>query len=264
MSDDNIIDPVEAKDEVDQIIDESREVFVDLVDAIKNRPMRTIKLDLGFDEVSSEKLLVVEDALGKLRVILDRASRNSSGIDLFQAAAADLETKLAHDDGSDPEQTKLWEAEFAEAVEEVESRQALAAAMAPLEEKVAEMEEQATEARKQVAAESLSVELRAIPYGIARGAARRARKTLGITQKGVPEDMQDEFEEEQLMELAYDQVVRWRDNRTGKEGTKLTLEELRTFRDYLPLSQSSKFFNTVNDLQFKNAISESAIAQADF
>lgn len=258
-------DLIEEHEEVAAVMDEAKESFSkpsSLIDAIKNRAMRTVKLDLGFDEPNSEKLIGIEAALGQLRVILDRGERNAAAADEFRRVVAELEEQIAEPaHGADLEALR---ADLEEGRREVEQREALARELVPLLEKADELEAAAAEVREAVKKESLSVELRAIPYSIARGAARRARAALNITQKGIPAELQEEFEERQLLELAFDQVQRWRDNRTGEEGTKLPMELIEAMRDFLPLSQSAKFFNTVNDLQFKNAISESAIAQADF
>lgn len=233
-----------------------------LIDHVRNRNMRVIKVDMGYDEVNSEKLVAIETALGQLNVIVERAERNSSGIDEFKKVVTQLKRNIKK--SVEPEEIARLEAELAETETEIEGRAALAENLKPLRAQVEDLNLAAAEVRSAVASESLSVELRAIPYRIARGAARRARKTLGITEKGIPADMQDDFEEEQLMELAYDQCVRYRDNRDGSGGTKLPMELIHTIRDFMPLSQSNKFFNAVADLQFTNAISESAVAQADF
>jgi SMC interacting uncharacterized protein involved in chromosome segregation len=254
------VDPID--NEVKQIIDEAKEEFgqVSLVDSIKNAPKRTALLHLGFDEVNSEKLTAIEAALGQLNVILDKAERNASGIDEHKKDLTKLKRELKKADAD----TEAVEASIADTERVIEQKTALLAEVAPLREQQTKLEAAAEEVRAMVAGNSLSVEVRAIPYSIARGAARRARKKLGITQKGIPEDLTEEFEEQQLLEIAYDQVVRWRDNRNGESGTKLDMELIEAMRDFLPMSQSAKFFNTVNDLQFRNAISESAIAQSDF
>ena len=251
--------------EVTAVAEEAKENFsgpTGLIDAIKNRNQRTVKLDLGYDEVNSEKLVGIEAALAQLRVIVERGQRNAAAADEFMRIGAELEQKIK--DADEDTDVLALRAELAEAEKEVRERQALAEELKPLIAKLEELDASADEVRAVVRKDSLSVELRAIPYGIARGSARRARKALGITQKGIPAELKDDFEERQLLELAYDQVQRWRDNRTGEEGTKLDMAVIETLRDYLPLSQSAKFFSTVNDLQFKNAISESAIAQSDF
>ncbi|MBG6106639.1 hypothetical protein [Frigoribacterium sp. CG_9.8] len=252
------------RNEVEEIIEEAKASFIEsgsLIDNIKNRDMRTVKIDLGYDEVNSEKLIGIEAALGQLRNILDQAERNGSGVDELKKVVAKLKRDIkkanAEDAGEIQDQIEEGERQISERI-------ALLEQMAPLRAKQIEMDMAADEVRALVNKESLSIELRAIPYKIARGAARRARKTLGLTEKGIPEDRQDEFEEQQLLELAFDMVGRFRDNRNGRSGTKLSLEEIETIRDFMPISQSSKFFAAVNDLQFRNAISESAIAQADF
>lgn len=259
-ADETTTDTIE--EEVKGIVDEAQGEFgqVSLVDSIKNRPMRTAKLDLGYDEVNSDKLTQIESALAQLNAILDRAEANTAGLDVHKEDLAKLKLEL-EEDGAD---TAKLHSSIAEVERVIDQKESLLTELAPLREQQAKLDEAANEVRALVADNSLSVEIMALPYKIARGAARRARKKLKITEKGIPADMQEEFDEQQLLEISYDQVVRWRDNRNGDSGTKLDMEVLETMRDFLPMSQSAKFFNTVNDLQFRNAISESAVAQADF
>lgn len=250
--------------DVKAIVDEAREDFElveGIVDALKGRNMRTRKLDLGYDEVNGEKLDGIESALIQLGQILDNAASNADRIAPFKAELAKVKKSLktASAEAAGPlEETKAHlERQIAEC-------EAIVEEIAPLRAKQKEMDAAAQEIRDAVNKDSISIELRALPYTIARGAARRARKALGITQKGIPEELQEEYDERQMIELAYDQVARYRDNKTGESGSKLTIEQIETIRDYMPLSQSTKFFRAVNDLQYTNAISETAIAQADF
>jgi hypothetical protein len=252
--------PTDETLDVNAIVGEAKEKF-SLINNIKNREMRTVKIDLGYDEVNSEKLVGIEAALGQLRTLIERAERNGAGVDELKKIVTKLkkELKEANPEEAGPIQDTLDDAE-----RNIKERTNLLEQMKPLMAKLVEMEAGAEVIRELVRKESISVELRAIPYTIARASARRARAYLKITEKGIPEALAEAFEERQLLELAYDQVLRYRDNKSGESGTKLTIEQLETFRDYLPMSQSTKFFTAVNELQFRNAISESAIAQADF
>jgi hypothetical protein len=255
--------PTKREEELLDVAKEAKGSF-GLIESIKNRPMRTAKLDLGFDEINSEKLAGIEAALGQLRNILDKAERNIAAGKEYARIALALEEEIeAAEEGTDLDIDSL-RADQADAEAEAAQRAKLGDDIKPVLAKAQELEEAAETVREQVRGQSLSVELRAIPYKLARGSARRARAALEITQKGIPAEKQDEFEERQLLELAYDQVARWRNNSTGEQGGKLDMEVIETMRDFLPISQSSKFFTMVNELQFKNAISESAIAQADF
>lgn len=253
-------DAPEEEVDVEAVAEEAKESFT-LIDSIKNRDMRTLKLDLGYDEVNSEKLIQVEDALAQLHEILDKAEANAGGLPELKKVLAKLKRDIKN---ANAEDAGALAVQIGETEYQIQERENLLEGIAPLQEKLKEMEASAEEVRAQVNKESLSVELRAIPYKIARGSARRARKALGITDKGIPEDLEEDFAERQMVELAYDQVVRFRDNKAGVSGTKLTIEQIETIRDFMPMSQSGKFFTAVNDLQYKNAISETAIAQADF
>ncbi|WP_025157276.1 hypothetical protein [Leifsonia aquatica] len=246
--------------DVTEIVEEAKSGF-SLIDRIKNRDMRTAKLDLGYDEVNSERLAVAEQALARLRNAIESAKLNAAGIDELTKLRAKLKRDLKKAEGDD---AAALEVDIAEVEEQISQRKELLEFIKPQEAKLAELDAAAAAIRDEVRSNSLSIELRALPFAIARGASRRARKALGITEKGIPADQEEAFQERNLLELAYDQVVRYRDNSTGEEGVKLSVEELEALRDFLPISQMSKLFTTVNDLQFRNAVSESAIAQADF
>jgi len=116
----------------------------------------------------------------------------------------------------------------------------------------------------EVQKQSISVEMRAIPPKLNKGVIRRTRQSLGIIDKGIPEDRLDEFNERYYVELAVDLIVRWRDNRTGQESFKMNAEQITTLVDFLPTSESNRFIRTIDDLQGRTAISEAAVAQADF
>ncbi|MGN6324494.1 hypothetical protein [Pseudolysinimonas sp.] len=257
----DVIDVIDTDGEtVEELIEDAKGSF-SLLDTIKNRAMRSAKLDLGYDEVNSDKLIAVEAAIAQLNTVLDRAAQNASDLDEYEKRVRSFKAKLKK---GTPEERAELEPQLAKLEQEVADKKNLLVELKPLQDKAAEMAKEADKLRADVAAQSLSVELRALPTTIAKGATRRARKVLGISQKGIPEDREQEFADEQIAQIAYDQVVRWRDNRSGEEGTKLDIEVIRAIRDFMPLSQSAKFFATVDDLQFKNAISESVIAQSDF
>lgn len=251
-----------VEEEVEAIVEEAKESFR-LIDRIKNRDMRTVKLDLGYDEVNSEKLAGIDMALGSLRNIIEEGERNVAGAEPLKKIVTKLKRDLKKADATGEDVSDIQD-QIDEAQRQIKEREGLSENIRPLREQLQKMEEAAEGVRAEVRANSLSVELRALPYAIARGSSRRARKALGITEKGIPEALEDDFTERNLIEIAYDQVVRYRDNRSGETGTKLDIEVIEALRDFLPLSQSGKFFSAVNDLQFKNAVSESAIAQADF
>ena len=127
-----------------------------------------------------------------------------------------------------------------------------------------EKEGEAQEIRDIVNKASYSIELRALPKVIVKDARRRAKKTLGLTGQSVPADQEDALEDEVKLEILVDQIQRFRDNSTGEERSKLSLDRVRGIVDFLPEGQSDKLVNAAMALQFQNVISEEAIAQADF
>lgn len=249
--------PEDEVEVIKEIAEEARESF-SLIEKLQNRQMRTAKITLGLDEVKSDQLAAIDALRTRLEMAILNASSKVQDPAETKKELAKLKRKLKTEYSYELEQ------EISEKEEALPVQSEAFEALQKLKATYDEQEGEADKIRAEVNKESYSLELRALPEVIVNGARRRARQTLGFKAKGVPEGREQDLEDETILEIAVDQTVRFRDNSTGEEKPKLTLDEVRAMRDFLPSSQSQKFIGTVMDLQFRNAISESAIAQADF
>ena len=129
--------------------------------------------------------------------------------------------------------------------------------------RVAEIEERVAELRKRLNDTSLTFELHSIPTSIRKDARRKARKELGISSKGVPADLEDDFSEEisaQYLAASCGGVTRG----DGATISKLTVEDARNLIATLPLTEQSRLLDTVSETLFATHISQSAVEDADF
>lgn len=239
--------------EVEQIITEAQEDF-DLFEEIVGRPMRTRKLTLGFDEVNGEKLVILENAKTRVGTLVAVMKDKVGNVEALEKELASVKRKRTGDHA----------AEIADLQAKLDAARAAQEALKEPVQRFGEIEKEVEEVRSIVKAKSISIELRALPPKIRRGVVRKARKALGITDKGIPEERMDEYTDRYYVELASAQVVRWRDNRNGKEGFTLTPERIQILVDNLPEGEGNRLLQSVAELQERTAISEAAVAQADF
>lgn len=123
---------------------------------------------------------------------------------------------------------------------------------------------QADEIRAELLKTSFSFELRALPPVILKGVQRKTRKTLGITDKSIPAEREEDYNDAFRLQLIADQAVRFVDREDPGRTSLPTVQELAAMRDFLPMNQWAKVWLAADDIQFRNVISESAVESADF
>ena len=219
---------------ITQIVAEAKAGF-NLTARLQGRALRTGSITVYTDEIAGEKykaidlkLQQISDSAANLKKLAE-AARNVG----LEAGAVALETEA----GNALANTDL-------------------AAYAALE-----TEQEAVKA--ELDASSLTFELRAVPEIIVKDTRRKSNLALSI--KGpVPEDRQDEWGE-YFTALLLTQVIRKvTDHATGDSAESISLEDARSLGDYLPLSQFQRLSVKMADVQYKNSISDSVTAEADF
>ncbi len=108
------------------------------------------------------------------------------------------------------------------------------------------------------------VHMRAVPPVIEEDCKRKARETLGIKEKGVPKDLQEEFTLAQTAHLMAALIQRVVDNETGAVNEGIDYNEAVSMMEYLPKSQFARLDNKMGEIQFTDAISRSIEGQEDF
>jgi len=128
----------------------------------------------------------------------------------------------------------------------------------------AELEAKREELTKELTKTALVFELRAVPPIIQKSAHRLAKQTLGITEKGIPDEVAEDFNLAQsahLMTLVVQSVT---DNETGEVNTEMDYQEAIDIIDYIPPAQFLRLDMKMGEVQFTDAISQTIEGQEDF
>lgn len=112
--------------------------------------------------------------------------------------------------------------------------------------------------------DSIVVVLRAVPPVIAKDCRRRARATVGVEEKNVPEDRMEDFVQAynaHLLSLTAQSVT---ESTTGSVNEGLSYEDAVTLMELLPSDQFERLSSALSEVQFRDAFSKSIEAQEDF
>jgi hypothetical protein len=132
------------------------------------------------------------------------------------------------------------------------------------ETRITELEEKKAELLERLTKTGITIKMRAVPPVIAKDCRRKAKATLGIETKNVPEDRMDEFKEVQaahLMTVIFQRVI---DNETGAVNETTTYEDGKALIDLLPPSQFDRLDFKMGEIQYMDAISREIENQEDF
>lgn len=136
--------------------------------------------------------------------------------------------------------------------------------MKPIEEKIETLEKQRDVMIEELAKTGITVKLRAVPPIIQKDMRRRAKDTLEITDKNIPEAIVEEFNlslSAHLMTVVFQSIT---DNETGDINTEITYADAIDLIGYLPPGQFQRLDNEMGKVQFMDAISTSIETQEDF
>ena len=127
---------------------------------------------------------------------------------------------------------------------------------------IATLQARAAELRATLAESGITFELQSVPPLVTEAADRYARRTLSI--KGKPtEDKQVDFNRASDIYL-FSNVIKSVTLPSGETKPRLTPSEVGDLRDYLPQSEWLRLVIAVTEIQFKQAIGEAAVSDADF
>lgn len=143
-------------------------------------------------------------------------------------------------------------------------KEALDGIVAGFDEKIAELEGRKAELVEELTKTGLTIKLRAVPPVIQKDTHRKAKQTLGIEGKTIPEDMRDRMPLAEVAHLLTVLVQSITDNQTGEVNDDLTYEDAVALMDLLPPSQWARLDAKIGEVQFTDAISRSIESQEDF
>lgn len=213
--------------EIEQVVKEVKRGF-SLKDRLEKRGLRKVTVTLFLDENVGAEHKEIADKIIALNAQIDELSE-------MHGQSVEGETKAAL--------LKEIERVTAERDEMIPERDAL-------EDRLRE--------------EALIVHLRAVPPVIARDAHRRARAELEIEEKNIPRNRMEDFLPVMNCHLLSLTVQSITDTATNETNDGLSYQDARDLMDYLPSSQTERLANALNEVQFRDAFSESIEAQEDF
>lgn len=133
-----------------------------------------------------------------------------------------------------------------------------------LNEQIDKMEERKAELVAELAKTGLVVQLRAVPPVIEKDCRRKAKATLGIESKSIPDDMTDEMRKTELAHLMTVVIQSITDVATDTVNDDVTYDDAINLIDFLPPGQWSRLDEKIYEVQFTDAISRQIESQEDF
>lgn len=234
--------------EIDKIVDITKKGF-SLKDRLQKRGLRKATLTLYLDEEKGPELGWVYNLTNGVGQVIGRERHGVLGtLDEAQVALANWDSVGVNEAKTLGKMT---------AAKIVKHREGLVAEIEKLE---GERDVLVAELTKT----ALTVNLRAVPPVIQKDARRRARTSLGITEKGIPEDRAEELavsETAHLMSMVIQSIM---DNQTGEVNAETSYEDAIDLMGYLPPGQYARLDQKIGELQFMDAISLSIESQEDF
>jgi len=134
----------------------------------------------------------------------------------------------------------------------------------PFDEPIKELEVQRDDLIKKLEEGAIVLHLKAVPPIIQKDCRRKARETLGLTEKGIPEDKQEDFNLSYTAHLMAMIIMEIKDNQSGESITEVTYDDAIELMGYLPQGQFQRLDDLLGTLQFADAISRSIEGQEDF
>lgn len=244
----------EQQDEIDKMVKTTKRGF-DVKARLRNRGLRRGSITIYLNEEMGPELGWAYDKLDGFGNVVRREREGVIGeIDSAKNAREDLIAQRT--------------ARFTAAGEEEDKDAAKALSvypdMLPLEEKIADLEAKRDELIVELAKTAMHFELRAVPPIIQKDMRRRARQTLEIKEKDIPEGLTEEFNTAEAAHLMTVIIQSVKDNETGEVNTEVTYEDAIDMMGYIPPAQFARLDELMGKIQFTDAISREIESQEDF
>lgn len=225
--------PPEVKEKLEQLVETTKKGF-DLTERLKNRGLRRGSIVLFLDDDKGAELGWARDAKNAIGEVTGRERVGVLG--LLDAAE---EVRSAKGTTTDKDAKAL-------------------------DKKVAELEKKRDDLVDELTKTAITIQARAVPPVIQKDCRRKAKATLGITDKVIPERQVEEFDKSHTAHLMTVMVQSVRDNLTGEVNEGLSYQDAIDMIDYLSAPQFERLDLLMGELQFTDAISESIESQEDF
>jgi len=251
--------PAEAKEALKEIAEVTKKGF-SLQDRLKNRGLRRGSIRLFLDEETG-------DELGWTRDLIDQfgnatGHRDRSGVlgDLEVANESRATFVLEHEKKTASEKVMGG----LTAAEKKKIKTTFESALEMMDGRVVELNTKREELTAKLNKTSIFLQIRAVPPKIQRDCRRKARATLEIKDKNVPEDMAEEFNASQSAHLMTVMVQSITDADSGAVNEGASYQDAMDLIDELPPGQFTRLDELIGRIQFTDSISESIEVQEDF
>lgn len=226
----------EQQDEIDKMVKTTKRGF-DVKARLRNRGLRRGSITIYLNEEMGPELGWAYDKLDGFGNVVRR----------------EREGVIGEIDSLKDDQQKILDA-----------REPSSDAPTGLEDKAAELEAKRDELIAELAKTAMHFELRAVPPVIQKDMRRRARQTLGIKEKDIPEGLTEEFNTAEAAHLMTVIIQSVKDNETGGVNTEVTYEDAIDMMGYIPPAQFARLDELMGKIQFTDAISREIESQEDF
>lgn len=220
---------------------------------LKKRGLRKATITVYLDEDKADEMGLgrAEDIVGAMNQFIRRERVGVLGdLDQAREELERFERQLAASEEDDEPNEKR----IAQLESEIKSTQ----------EKIKRLEDRRDEILAELEKTGLIFQLRSVPPVIEQDTRRKAKQTLGITEKNVPDEKMEEFSIAQQAHLMAVMIQSVTDIESGEVNTETTYEDAIAYIEELPKSQFARLDQKMGELQFTDAISRSIESQEDF
>lgn len=219
-----------AKLEAEKMVKTTKDGF-DLSARLRNRGLRKATITLYLDEEKGVELGWAHDTVDTFGNVTGRAREGVVG---------ELEALVESKDGVSAVQAKNIDA------------------------KIAELEAKRDALIEELNKDALVIRMRAVPPVIQKDCRRKARASIGVKEKNVPDDMIEEYglaHIAHLMSVMFQSIT---DTQSGETNAQTTYQDGVELIDYLPPGQFDRLNEKMGEVQYTDAISRTIEGQEDF
>lgn len=133
-----------------------------------------------------------------------------------------------------------------------------------LDTQIAELEARRDALLAELNKDALVIRMRAVPPVIQKDCRRKARASIGVKEKNVPDDMTEEYglaHIAHLMSVMFQSIT---DTQSGETNAQTTYQDGVELIDYLPPGQFDRLNEKMGEVQYTDAISRTIEGQEDF
>ena len=247
--------PESVKEEVEKIVTTTKKGF-DLRARLKNRGLRKATITLYLDEEKGAELGWTRDLTDGLGNVIGREREGVLGA--LEAAQEEREDAIHKHEVLAAAGEQLGTEQPPEPDEVVEPN------TAEVDARIAELEKRREELVAEMNRDAIVIRMRAVPPVIQRDCRRKAKATLGIESKNIPDE---KIEQYNLAHAAHMMTVMFQsitDNASGETNTGIDYDEAIDLMGYLPAGQYDRLDTMMGQVQYTDAISRSIEGQEDF